>query len=509
NNEPLIRPSAFKPVVPKNFHSMQNLCPPLNNSVTENRKSSGHGNSNSPAVLKSSLEKSSHNRSSNQVGGLSDSGRNSLTSLPTYGTGYSQHVGPMSASTSHINRIGTYIEKNIVGYNGISTSESGRSSSKSASSFSRLNHLNETLPFHSPSSDDIIQDLEDRLWEKEQEVIQMKRNLDKSEAAIFQVFEEKQKIWEREMEDLRQNYANKLQQVSKKAQRAQQALQLQIFKLQQEKKKLQDDVAQLLQEREELEKKCMAFKKEQSEFLPKIEETKWEVCQKAGEISLLKQQLKDSQSDVTQKLNEIVGLRTQLKEVKSFLREKEDQIVSIKDSYSSKSVSLEICENEMQRKQSEAQQMKEKLSQCEQEIADLKEVLSSVGQNPYTQELNEKIRDTLCESDEAKMKRQSEDIVVSLKKDIEKLQLELALEKQQRDQLILDFEEEKRTWQEEKEKVIKYQKQLQLNYVEMYQKNQQLEQRISEVNTKVTTPPAEDKKPWTPSRLERIESTEI
>ncbi|XP_063781404.1 leucine zipper putative tumor suppressor 3 [Pseudophryne corroboree] len=511
SNEPLVRPSAFKPVVPKNFHSMQNLCPPGNNAVTENRKCSGHGNSTSPAALKSSLEKTSHNRSSNQVGGLSDSGRNSLTSLPTYGTGYSQHVGPMSASTSHINRIGTtYVEKNIVGYNGISTSDSGRSSSKSTSSFSRLNHLNETIPFHSPSSDDIIQDLEDRLWEKEQEVIQMKRNLDKSEAAIFQVFEEKQKIWEREMEDLRQNYANKLQQVSKKAQRAQQALQLQIFKLQQEKKKFQDDVGQLLQEREELEKKCLVFKKEQSEFLPKIEETKWEVCQKAGEISLLKQQLKDSQADISQKLNEIVGQRTQLKEAKSLLREKEEQIASIKDSYSSKSVSLEICESEMQRKQSEAQQMKEKLGQCEQEIAGLKETLSNLGQNPYSVELNEKLRDTLaCESDEAKMKRQNEDNVVTLKKDIEKLQLDLALEKQERDQQVLDFEEERRTWQEEKEKVIKYQKQLQLNYVEMYQKNQQLEQRINEITTKVTTPPAEDKKPWTPSRLERIESTEI
>ncbi|XP_066430694.1 leucine zipper putative tumor suppressor 3 [Eleutherodactylus coqui] len=511
SNETLVRPSAFKPVVPKNFHSMQNLCPPLNNGVTENRKGSGHGNSNSPAVLKSSLEKTGHNRSSNQVGGLSDSGRNSLTSLPTYGTGYSQHVGPMSASTSHINRIGTtYVEKNIVGYNGISTSDSGRSSSKSTSSFSRLNHLNEALPFHSPSSDDIIQDLEDRLWEKEQEVIQMKRNLDKSEAAIFQVFEEKQKIWEREMEDLRQNYANKLQQVSKKAQRAQQALQLQIFKLQQEKKKFQDDVAQLLQEREELEKKCMVFKKEQSEFLPKIEETKWEVCQKAGEISLLKQQLKDAQADISQKLNEIVGLRSQLKEVKALLREKEEQIASIKDSYSSKIVSLEICENEMQRKQNEAQQMKEKLSQCEQEIAGLKETLSDFGQNPYTMELNEKLRDTLaCESDEAKMKRQNEDSVGTLKKDIEKLQLELTFERQQRDQQVVDFEEERRTWQEEKEKVIKYQKQLQLNYVEMYQKNQQLEQRIGELTTKVTTPPAEDKKPWTPSRLERIESTEI
>lgn len=30
-SEPLVRPSAFKPVVPKNFHSMQNLCPPQTN----------------------------------------------------------------------------------------------------------------------------------------------------------------------------------------------------------------------------------------------------------------------------------------------------------------------------------------------------------------------------------------------------------------------------------------------------------------------------------------------
>lgn len=260
---------------------MQNLCPPQSNGISENRKTLNHGNSNSPSTVKGGLEKPSLNRTTNQAGGLSDSGRNSLTSLPTYGTGYSQHVGPMSASTSHINRIGTsYADKNIVGYNGISTSDSGRSSSKSSSSFSRLNHLNEALPFHSPSTDDIIQDLEDRLWEKEQEVLQMRRNLDKSEAAIYQVFEEKQKIWEREMDDLRQNYANKLQQVSKKAQRAQQALQLQIFKLQQEKKKLQDDVGQLLQQREELEKKFVAFKKEQAEFLPKIEETKWEVSAK-------------------------------------------------------------------------------------------------------------------------------------------------------------------------------------------------------------------------------------
>ncbi|NXD46708.1 N4B3A protein, partial [Copsychus sechellarum] len=514
SNEPLVRPSAFKPVVPKNFHSMQNLCPPQSNGMAENRKSLNHANSNSPSAPKGGLDKSSLNRTTNQGGGLSDSGRNSLTSLPTYGTGYSQHVGPMSASTSHINRIGTtYVEKNIVGYNGISTSDSGRSSSKSTSSFSRLNHLNETMPFHSPSTDDIIQDLEDRLWEKEQEVLQMRRNLDKSEAAIFQVFEEKQKIWEREMEDLRQNYANKLQQVSKKAQRAQQALQLQIFKLQQEKKKLQDDMGQLLQQREELEKKFVAFKKEQAEFLPKIEETKWEVCQKAGEISLLKQQLKDSQADVSQKLNEIVGLRSQLKEGKNFLREKEEQILTLKDSYSSKSVNLEICEGELQRKMSEVQVLREKLNHCELEVSGLKRTLASMGApaGSFGGDLGEKLRDPLaCESDEAKMQRQSEDSVNSLRRELERLQTELKLERQQREQQVMDFEEERRTWQEEKEKVIKYQKQLQLNYVEMYQKNQLLEHKVNEMNTKATSPPhTEEKKTWTPSRLERIESTEI
>lgn len=511
SNEPLVRPSAFKPVVPKNFHSMQNLCPPQNNSSSETRKGANHANSNSPSAVKGGLEKANHNRTTSQVGGLSDSGRNSLTSLPTYGSGYSQHVAPLSASTSHINRIGTaYGEKNIVGYNGISTSDSGRASSKSASSFTRLNHLNETMPFHSPSSDDIIQDLEDRLWEKEQEVLQMKRNLDKSEAAIFQVFEEKQKIWEREMEDLRQNYANKLQQVSKKAQRAQQALQLQIFKLQQEKKKLQEDVGQLLQQREELEKKCVVFKKEQSEFLPKIEETKWEVCQKAGEISLLKQQLKDSQADVTQKLNDIVGLRSQLKEAKAFLREKEEQIASLKDACSTKSVSLEICETELQRKTNEAQHMHDQLNQCELEISGLQQALSSLGHGQYSADLTEKLRDTLaCESDEAKMKRQNEDSVGVLKQDLERLHVELKMERQQRDQQIVDFEEERRTWQDEKEKVIQYQKQLQLNYVEMYQKNQVLEHKMNEMATKASSPQSEDKKSWTPSRLERIESTEI
>ncbi|XP_069779712.1 leucine zipper putative tumor suppressor 3 isoform X2 [Narcine bancroftii] len=513
-SESLIRPSAFKPVVPKNFHSMQNLCPPLTNGISDTRKSlnTHHTDSNSPSGVRVGMDKAGHSRTINHGGGMSESGRNSLTSLPTYGSGYSQHIGPMSASTSHINRLGTtYGERGVLGYHGISTSDSGRSSSKSVSSFNKLGHAHETLAYHSPSSDDVIQDLEDRLWEKEQEVIQMRRSLDKSEAAIVQVFEEKQRRWEREMEDQKQNYANKLQQVSKKAQRAQQALQLQIFKLQQEKKKLQEDVGQLLQQREDLEKKCLTFKKEQSELLPRLEETKWEVCQKAGEISLMKQQMKDSQADVAQKLNEMVALRTQLKEVTTALRAKEEQVLALKDSFNAKGIELEVCENELQRRASEAQLLREKLGQNEAEISGLKQTLANAGQQARCgEEVPEEPSDELaCESDEAKMQRQSEEAAKGLRKQVERLQGELRLERQQHEQQLCQFEEERQTWQEEKEKVIKYQKQLQLNYVEMYQKNQVLESKLDEMNTKATSPTADDIKQWTPSRLERIESTEI
>ncbi len=109
-------------------------------------------------------------------GSLSDSGRNSLTSLPTYtGSSYGPPpvLGPLSASTSHINRLGT-VALDKPGYqNGLSASDSGRSSSgKSSSSYQRLSHLSDApAPLRpSPSSDDVIQDLEERLWEREQEV---------------------------------------------------------------------------------------------------------------------------------------------------------------------------------------------------------------------------------------------------------------------------------------------------------------------------------------------------
>ncbi|XP_072863379.1 leucine zipper putative tumor suppressor 3 isoform X4 [Chlorocebus sabaeus] len=498
-SEPLVRPSAFKPVVPKNFHSMQNLCPPQTNGTPEGRQG--------PGGLKGGLDKSRTMTPAGGSGsGLSDSGRNSLTSLPTYSSSYSQHLAPLSASTSHINRIGTASygsgsggsSGGGSGYQDLGTSDSGRASSKSGSSSSmgRPGHLGSGegggggLPFAAcspPSPSALIQELEERLWEKEQEVAALRRSLEQSEAAVAQVLEERQKAWERELAELRQGCSGKLQQVARRAQRAQQGLQLQVLRLQQDKKQLQEEAARLMRQREELEDK---------------------VCQKAGEISLLKQQLKDSQADVSQKLSEIVGLRSQLREGRASLREKEEQLLSLRDSFSSKQASLELGEGELP-------------------AACLKPALTPVDPAEPQDAL------ATCESDEAKMRRQAgvtaaaslvsvdgeaeaggESGTRALRREVGRLQAELAAERRARERQGASFAEERRVWLEEKEKVIEYQKQLQLSYVEMYQRNQQLERRLRERGAAggASTPTpqhGEEKKAWTPSRLERIESTEI
>ncbi|XP_035382668.1 leucine zipper putative tumor suppressor 3 [Electrophorus electricus] len=622
----LVRPSAFKPVVPKSFNSMQNLVCPLQASTGvgggpgSGANGGSGGDRGGQAASGSRRDQDSPSGQGSQSGGgraaqgsLSDSGRNSLTSLPTYaGSGYGPPpaLGPLSASTSHINRLGTAgLDKpDKPGYqNGLSASDSGRSSSgKSSSSYQRLSHLSDApVPLRpSPSSDDVIRDLEDRLWEREQEVLHMRRNLDQSEAAIAQVFEEKQRVWEHEMEELRQNYAGRLQQVTRRAQRSQQALQAQIARLQQDKRRLQDDMTVLLAQREELEKKCLDFRKEQADLLPKLEETKWEVCQKAGEISLLKQQLRESQGEVTQRAGEMVALRNQLKELNAQLREREEAEISLKESFCTKTLELERCEAELQAMLAEVTVLRDKLSAFEAEVAGLKKALSELSGSGSTlsrtpepsladvghlvlSRSRERLLSPLSppegpsslpplplpappapdallslQSDDSKVQRQE---AGELRRQLELLQSELRVERQQRERQALTFAQERHTWQGEKERVLKYQAQLQLSYVEMLQKNQALEERVDQLGVQLSipvpppalppdppptlalpspgssppnaispevpilapitvsltspTPPAEEKKmpvlhqlapPWpVPTRLERIESTEI
>lgn len=89
----------------------------------------------------------------------------------------------------------------------------------------------------------------------------------------WQVFEDKQRLWLDELEDLKQMYVARLQQVTQQAQRGQRALQLQLYKAQQEKKRLQEELSMQQCQCEEPK-----LRQPQGERVsPKLEETKWEV----------------------------------------------------------------------------------------------------------------------------------------------------------------------------------------------------------------------------------------
>lgn len=539
----LIRPTAFKPVVPKNRHSVQYLAPrqgggnlsesqgslnlllPLTASTNistnaNNNMANNMANTANTANPTSAAEDKcggGRNARSSQSCSMSDSGRNSLSSLPTHSsTGYS--LAPSEGSSSGSGSGGPMetvgVNRNTSGGNvshGHTNSDSGRSSSSKSSGSGSVSGRGQPLSDsgscgHSPPPvegyEAVVRELEDKLKERDMELQQLRENLDENEAAICQVYEEKQRRCEREMEELRQNCASKMKQTSQKAQRAQQVLQLQVFQLQQEKKKLQEDFSALLQDRETLERRCATIQREQTQLGPRLEETKWEVCQKSGEISLLKQQLKEIQSELSQKAGDIVVLKAQLREARSELQSSQARSQEAQAALRTRALELEVCENELQRRKSEAELLREKVGRLEDESKRGRDTLSNHnalngnvkgqcmsarggrgGPSPSVYRDGEDIHLVWGgESDEAKAQRQNVEAVLALRQQVDRLKAELIYERRTSEEQMSRFEDERRVWHEEKEKVIRYQKQLQQNYIQMYRRNRDLERVMRELS---------------------------
>ncbi|XP_041803373.1 leucine zipper putative tumor suppressor 2a [Chelmon rostratus] len=573
----LIRPTAFKPVVPKNRHSVQYLSPrPGGSSLSESQASlnlllplggsnsaSGTtgvgGSSSSSSEGKRNSYSGGRNARSSQSCSMSDSGRNSLSSLPTHSsTGYS--LAPSEGSSSGSGSGGQLepvagLGRNTSGGSGShghTNSDSGRSSSSKSTGSGSLSGRGQPLSDsgscgHTPPPvegyEAVVRELEEKLRERDLELQQLRENLDENEAAICQVYEEKQRRCEREMEELRQNCAAKMKQASQKAQRAQQVLQLQVFQLQQEKKKLQEDFSSLLQDRETLERRCATIQREQTQLGPRLEETKWEVCQKSGEISLLKQQLKEIQSELSQKAGDIVVLKAQLREARSELQASQARSQEAQAALRTRSLELEVCENELQRRKSEAELLREKLGRVEEESARLRDALSNHsglslpgnstmkgqcmslshqqgrgaggrgGPSPCVYRDGEETHLVWGgESDEAKAQRQNAETVLGLRQQVDRLKAELMYERRTSEEHLSRFENERRVWQEEKEKVIRYQKQLQQNYIQMYRRNRDLERVMRELSLELENRDMEDYEVHSGSNdihFEEITATEI
>lgn len=85
------------------------------------------------------------------------------------------------------------------------------------------------------------------------------------------MFEGKQRLWEKEVDELKRLYAAKLRHVSQHTQRSQRSLQLELFKAQQEKSRLQAELDSL---RKEVSRDVAAGPQPTS---PTLEESRWEV----------------------------------------------------------------------------------------------------------------------------------------------------------------------------------------------------------------------------------------
>lgn len=514
----VLRPTAFKPVIPKSRTSMQYLSPrhianPSESQNNLNLLSPTHRETSPSSAEKCSAYSRTRNSAagSNQSCQLTDSGRNSLCSIPPYSSApYSQSSG--EASAGHLEPMKSAPP---VSTHGHSNSDSGRSSSSKSTGSGSISGRGQPMsdsgsggrsPGPMEGYEGVVRDLEDKLRERELELQTLRDNLDENEAAICQVYEEKQKRFELELEELRQSCATRMQVASQKAQRAQQVLQLQVFQLQQEKKKLQEDFSQLLQEREQLEERCTSYEHEKIQLGPRLEESKWEVCQKSGEISLLKQQLKEVQGELAQRVGEIVSLRGQLRESRGELTNTQVLLQEANGTTRTRTLELEVCENELQRRKSEAELLREKVGRLEGELVHLREALANQGPgNRQCQVFQEAEEHLLAyESDEAKAQRQSSsEALQNMKAQLDRMRAELIFEQQRAEQQVGGFEEERRIWQEEKDKVIRYQKQLQQNYVQMYRRNRELEQLLQELSQE------EDEGSGNEINFDEIAATEI
>uniref|UniRef100_A0A2K5UEP8 Leucine zipper tumor suppressor 1 n=1 Tax=Macaca fascicularis TaxID=9541 RepID=A0A2K5UEP8_MACFA len=445
-----VRPTAFKPVLPR-----------------------------SGAILHSSPESASHqlhpapaDKPKEQElkpglcsGALSDSGRNSMSSLPTHSTSSSYQLDPLVTPVGPTSRFGGSAH-NIT--QGIILQDSNMMSLKALSfsdGGSKLGHANKADKgpscVRSPISTDecSIQELEQKLLEREGALQKLQRSLEEKELASSLAYEERPGCRD-ELEGPEPKGGSKLKQASQKSQRAQQVLHLQVLQLQQEKRQLRQELESLMKEQDLLETKLRSYEREKTSFGPALEETQWEVCQKSGEISLLKQQLKESQTEVNAKASEILGLKAQLKDTRGKLEGLELRTQDLEGALRTKGLELEVCENELQRKKNEAELLREKVNLLEQELQELR------AQAALARDM---VPPTFPED------------VPALQRELERLRAELREERQGHDQMSSGFQHERLVWKEEKEKVIQYQKQLQQSYVAMYQRNQRLEKALQQL----------------------------
>lgn len=157
---------------------------------------------------------------------------------------------------------------------------------------------------------------------------------------------------------------------------------------------------------------------------------------------------------------------------------------------------IQVCQNELQRKKNEADLLREKVGRLETDIQGMKQDLATakeqrlqhslkVAANAQTEALDKLIQGSDSPAQCQEEENSGHVCTESLQREVERLRRQLGEEKEAQERLANSFEQERQTWNREKGRVIKYQKQLQINYLQMHKKNQDLERILKELTTEL------------------------
>ena len=137
-------------------------------------------------------------------------------------------------------------------------------------------------------SDSGVSELEATLRDRDSELAYLRQTMEHNEQVIFRVYQEKERVWERELRRMKTVHEGRLRANAQKTLRLEQMLMTQTYQLQQDKKRLSAESQRANCQSEKL-------RQEVSGLRGRLEDTEWGLCQKTGEIALLKSQLKDYQ----------------------------------------------------------------------------------------------------------------------------------------------------------------------------------------------------------------------
>lgn len=336
-----------------------------------------------------------------------------------------------------------------------------RSESLASSNVSRVSSSHIDCYVQTPSpSDSGVGELEAMLKEKDAEINTLREVMDKNERAIIQVYEEKKNSWLKQLRDMKDDCERKIQTQQRKAYKMEQVLSLQVFKLQQEKKSLQEEFNKISAEKDNLYKNCEIYREESNNLRTQLAEISLEGRKSTEEFSDLRHMIDALNDSLAQKTEEAMLLQSQLEEKQFEIDEKEQEL---------------------------SEKFREVISKTE-EIKSLKGNLERISGNTKTESDNSGIcHNEVCTQTEfmksVSPKRENSESSLTSEKDrrIAMLEEKIKILQEKVDAKDDHFEKEKEQWYDEKNKVIRYQKQLQLNYVQMYRKNRMLEAEVEQL----------------------------